>query len=97
VTDHSSWAAQEKATHLLAILLGHAADILHSVPAEATYEDTVGVLKGHYGDHQLAAAYQLQFKARTQLSSSSLQEFTMAVKQLAHWTVFGLPEDFIQR
>jgi hypothetical protein len=29
-------AAQEKAKHLLAILLGHAADILHSVPAGAT-------------------------------------------------------------
>jgi hypothetical protein len=41
VTDYSSWAAQEKATHLLDILLGHTANILHSVPAGATYKDII--------------------------------------------------------
>jgi hypothetical protein len=38
-------------------------EILHSAPAEATYKDTVGVLEGHYKDHQLAVAYQSQLKA----------------------------------
>jgi hypothetical protein len=33
------------------------ADILHSVLADAAYEDIVGTLKGRYGDHQLTATY----------------------------------------
>jgi hypothetical protein len=49
-------------------------DILHSVPPRATYVDIVGAVKGRYGDHQLAAAYRPQLKARTQLSGESLQE-----------------------
>jgi hypothetical protein len=39
------------------------AEIVHSVPAEATYKNTVRALKGHYKDYQLAEAYQSQLKA----------------------------------
>lgn len=39
VVDHSGWEAMEKAIHLLAILQGQAANILHSGRAEATCED----------------------------------------------------------
>jgi hypothetical protein len=47
MANHNSWRAPEKATNLLTILHGQAANILHSVPARAAYDNTVGVLN-HY-------------------------------------------------
>jgi hypothetical protein len=47
-TDHNGLGARRKAMHLLAIMQGQAADILHSVPAGGTYEDIVGTLKSRY-------------------------------------------------
>jgi hypothetical protein len=79
--------------HLLGVLQGQAANI----PAGAVYEDTVRALKSHYGDHQLAATYQAQLKARTQLTSKSLQDLAAATEQLTQRVLAGLPVDFIQR
>jgi hypothetical protein len=39
---HNDWTSRENAAHLLSILQGQAAHVLHSVPAEASYEDIVG-------------------------------------------------------
>jgi FtsZ-binding cell division protein ZapB len=39
------------AAHLLSVLQGQAADVLHNVPAEAAYEDIVGALQDRFGDH----------------------------------------------
>jgi hypothetical protein len=41
---HNDWTPREKAAHLLSVLQSQAADILHRVPAEASYEDIVGAL-----------------------------------------------------
>jgi len=92
----NNWTSNEKAVHLLSVLQGKAADILHTVPAEATYEDIVGALQDCFGDHQLAAAYRSELKARVQVSSETLQEFAAAVEQLPHRTLVGLPVAFIQ-
>ena len=86
----------EKAVHLLSVLYGKAADILHTVPAEATYEDIVESLRDRFWDHQLAAAYRSQLKAMVQASGETLQEFAAAVEQLAHRAFFELPVAFIQ-
>jgi hypothetical protein len=43
---HNDWTPREKAAHLLSVLQCQAAHILHSVPAEASYEDIVGSLRG---------------------------------------------------
>jgi hypothetical protein len=61
------------------------------------YESIVRALKGCYGDRQLAAAYWVQLKTRTQLISESLQDLAAAVKQLAQQAPVRLPVDFIQR
>jgi len=50
----NNWTSNEKAPQLVSVLQGKAADILHTVPAEAKYEDIIGALQGHFGD-QLAA------------------------------------------
>jgi hypothetical protein len=60
VTDHSGWERQEMAMHLLGIKQGQTADILRSIPVGETYKHTIGVMKGHYRDHQLSAACQSQ-------------------------------------
>jgi hypothetical protein len=65
--------SRKKAADLLTILQGQAANIIHSVPTGAAYQDTISALEGRYGDHQLTAAYQSQLKARMQLSGKSLQ------------------------
>jgi hypothetical protein len=64
VADHK-WTSCKKALHLLNVLQEQAADIPHSVPAGVTYKDIIRAITGHYGDHQLAAAYQAQLKARS--------------------------------
>jgi N-acetyl-gamma-glutamylphosphate reductase len=55
-----------KAEHLLAVLQGQAAYILHTVPAEATYEDIVEALSCRYEDHQLVAVFRAQLIVRIQ-------------------------------
>ena len=92
----NNWMPSEKAAHLLSVLHGKVADILHTVPAEVTYKDIVESLRDRFGDHQLAAAYWSQLKARMQESGETLQEFAAAVEQLAHRALVGLPVAFIQ-
>jgi hypothetical protein len=94
---HNDWTTREKAAHLLSVLQGQAADVLHSVLAEASYEDIVGALRDRFGDHQLAAAYyRSHLKARVQTGGETLQEFAAAVEQFAHRALVGLPADHIQ-
>jgi hypothetical protein len=80
---------QEKATHLLFILLEKVV-ILHNIHAGTRYEDIL-VLKGLYEDHQLAAAYHSQQEARNHLTDKSVQEFAV------HCALVGLPQDVIWR
>jgi chromosome segregation ATPase len=42
---HNDWTPREKDAHILSVLQGQAAHVLHSVPAEASYEDIVGALR----------------------------------------------------
>jgi hypothetical protein len=67
----------------------------YTVPAGATHDTISGALNSHYRNHQPAAAYWSQLKARIQLCNKSLQEFAAAIKQLSHWTLVRLPTDFI--
>ena len=97
VCQHNGWSAGEKAVHLIAGLHGRAAEVLHSVQQGAKYEDILAVLDGRYGDHQLAAAYRVQMRNRTQRGNESLQEFAAEVEQLDHMALDGLPQDHIQR
>jgi hypothetical protein len=60
-------------------------------------QEGVKVLEGHNGDHQLAAAYCSQLKARIQLSSESVQAFATGMKQFAHWALVSLPQHLVQR
>ena len=80
----NNWMLSEKAAHLLSVLHSKAADILHTMPAKATYEDIMESLWDRFGDHQLATAYRSQLKTRVQASSETLQDFVAAVEQLAH-------------
>jgi hypothetical protein len=43
-TVQNNWTSNEKAARLSSVLQGKAADIFHTLPAEATYEDIVGAV-----------------------------------------------------
>jgi len=92
----NNWTQSERAAHLLSVLHRKAAGILHTVPADATYEAIVGALQVRFVHHQLAAAYRSQLKTRMQASEETLQDFAAAVEQLAHRAFVGLPVTFIQ-
>jgi len=79
------------------VLQSEATDILQTVPAEATYEDIFGAFRDRFGDHQLAAVYRSQLKARVQTSGETLQEFAAAVEQMAPRALVELPVAFIQK
>jgi hypothetical protein len=67
----------------LSVLQGQAVDILHTMLAEAMYDDIVG----HFRTicyHQLAVDYRLQLKVRVQIRDKSLQEFAAAMEQPTH-------------
>ena len=70
-----NWTQSERAAHLLSVLHGKAADILHTVPVEATYEAIGGALRDRFGDHQLAAAYRSQIIARTERTKRRCRSF----------------------
>jgi hypothetical protein len=53
----------------------------YSVSAGEKYKDIIGALKGWYEDHQQAAAYRSQIKARIQMSGKILQESVAVIKQ----------------
>jgi hypothetical protein len=78
------------------VLQGEAADILQTVLTEATYEDIVGAFRDRFGDHQLAAAYRSQLKARVLTSGETLREFAAAVEKMARRALVGLPVAFMQ-
>jgi len=92
----NNWMPSEKAAHILSVLHGKAADILHIMLAKVTYVDIVESLRDRFGDHQPATTYRSQLKARVQVSGETLQEFAAAVEQLAHRAFVGLPVAFVQ-
>jgi hypothetical protein len=60
------WASYIKTTHVLAALQGQASDILHRVPQELTFEETIKDLEDRIWECYLAASYHSQLKTRTQ-------------------------------
>jgi hypothetical protein len=53
---HHGWVKLDiREGHTPTHLKGQAANVLHSIPEESTYEDAVETLEGQYGIHQLAA------------------------------------------
>jgi hypothetical protein len=92
----NNWMPSEKSTHLLSVLHGKAADVLHVAPAEASYEDIVQPMRDRFVDYQLAAAHRSQLKARVQASGKTLQEFAATVEQLAHGAVVWFLVAFVQ-
>ncbi|KAJ4449439.1 hypothetical protein ANN_00838 [Periplaneta americana] len=95
IAEHNGWTLAEKTTRLLAALQGQASEILHSVPEDGAATEIMAALEGRYGDHQLAAAFRTQLNTRVQQSGESLQEFAMAVEQLAHKALRDLPPNFV--
>jgi len=92
----NNWTQSERAAHLLSVLEGKAADILHTVPADVTYENIMGEFRDRFGDQQLTAPNRSYLKARTQVNDETLKEYEATVEQLAHRTFVSLPVNFNQ-
>jgi hypothetical protein len=71
-------------------LQGRATNILHGVRKGTTYEETLEALEDHFGDQHLATAYHSHLEARNQDVGETLQEYTIAIKQLAHHAYLAL-------
>jgi len=78
------------------VLQDQAADILHTVQAQTTYEDIVGAHRDCFGKHQLVAPYRSQLTARVKISGEILQEFATAMEQQAHRAIVRLSVALIQ-
>lgn len=83
--------------YLIIALKGHAADVLHGIPTNTTYEETLQALEDRFGDQHIAAAYHYQLTTRTQKAGESLQDFAIAIEQISHRAYPTLPEDHIRR
>jgi hypothetical protein len=53
VAEHNCWAPQEKSTYLITALQGRAADVLHGIPINTTYEETLQTLEDRFGTNIL--------------------------------------------
>jgi hypothetical protein len=73
VAGYNSWAPGEKATHLVTVLQGQAANALQSHFCRSNIDEIIKALEGCYADHQLAMVYHCQLKARTQKPVKSMQ------------------------
>jgi hypothetical protein len=96
VAEHNQWSHQEKSTYLITALKGRVADVLHGIPTNATYGETLQALDDRFGDQHFAATYRCQL-TRTQRVGETLQDFAMAGEQLAHRAYPTLPEDHVGR
>jgi peptide subunit release factor 1 (eRF1) len=82
---------------LITALKGWAADVLHDILTNATYEEILQALEDRFRDQHFAAGFRSQLKTRTQRAGESLQEFAAAIEQLAHRAYLTLPEERIRR
>lgn len=83
--------------YMITALRGQATDVLHGILTNATYEESLQALEDRFVDRHFAAAYRSELKMRTQRALESLQDFAMAIEQLAHHAYPTLPEDCIRR
>jgi hypothetical protein len=97
VKEHNCWTPQEKSTYLITALQGRAADVIHGIPINATYEATLQTLEDRFGDEHFAVAYRSQLNSRRQRAGESWQEFAIAIEQLAHRAYPTLPEEYIKQ
>jgi hypothetical protein len=70
--------------------------VLHGIPTNATYEETLEALGDRYGDQHFDTAFHSQLIS-TQIAGESLQEFATAREQLAHGAYPTLPKELIRR
>jgi hypothetical protein len=97
VTEHNHWSDKEKSTYLITAVKGRAADVLHGIATNTTYEGILQALEDRFGDQHFAAAYRCQLTTRTQEAGESLQDLATAIEQLAHRTYPTLPEEHVWR
>jgi hypothetical protein len=97
ITEHNHWSDKDKSTYLTTALKGRAASVLHGIPTNTTYEETLQALEDRFGSQHFAAAYRCQITTRTQEAGESLQDFATAIEQLAHRAYPTLPEEHVRR
>jgi hypothetical protein len=96
VAEHSRFLDQDKSTYCTTAWKGRAADVLHGIPTNTTYEETLQTLEDRFGDQHFAAVYRCQL-TRTQKAGESLQDFAMVIERLAHSAYPTVSEDHIWR
>jgi hypothetical protein len=97
VAEHNQWSDQEESTYSITALKGPAADLLHGIPTNTTYEETLQAQEDRFRDQHFAATYRCQLTTRTQKAGESLQDFATAVEQITHHAYPTLPEDHVWR
>jgi hypothetical protein len=86
--NHNVSTYKEKSVNLLAVSQEQAADILHSVPTGATYDDIVGALR---------AATKTTTQSQDPAELRSTTTFQQPFEWLAQWALVVLPMNFIER
>jgi hypothetical protein len=84
--------APEKIYVLITALKGRVADVLY-----VAYEETLQALQDRFGDQHFAALFRSQLTTRIQRAGESLQDFAIAIEQLAHHDYPTLPDEHIRR
>jgi hypothetical protein len=60
VAQHNHWSPQEKSAYLITTLKDRVTDVLHGIPTNATYEETLQALEDRFGGQHFAAAFRQQ-------------------------------------
>jgi hypothetical protein len=62
IVEHNGWTPADKTAYLIVVLNEPTANILHSIPTEATYEEDTAVHETHYCDHHLVESFHAQLR-----------------------------------
>ena len=81
---HNGWTEEEKATELIMVLQGKAADLLQTMLGCQEYQKLVDTMERRFGNNHMQEVYRNELKSRIQKQGETLQELEADVRKLAY-------------
>ncbi|KAJ8913577.1 hypothetical protein NQ315_013982 [Exocentrus adspersus] len=93
-----NWREEDKATSLIAALLGEALEVLRTITeASPNYATLTSALERRYGDAHLQHVYQAQLRSRRQRFEETLQQYEADISRMVNLAYPTAPAEVIEQ